>query len=573
MRYFILLVGVLFYNRTIAQPYNLNWAKASNVISGPESNSIQLDHSGNIILGGSFHDSIDFDFGNGVFTLLSPNVPNGFILKYTPGGNFVWAKQFNCSKYLTINKVLVDKNNNIFSAGAFNGTADFDPGINTYNVTSNPSLVYIDFFISKLDSNGNFFWAKNIGGIRNEEVKSISLDKYGNVYVSGYFEQTVDFDPGPGVYNLQSGNSHSTFILKLDSAGNFKWAKHIEGFQSNISHSIVIDSSGNPILTGYFNQLVDFDPDTTNYFVTGLGTSTYILKLDSAGNFKWVKTYSSDIGVIYGVDITLSKEGNIFCTGYFTGSVNMDVGMSNFTIHSNGTYDAFLLKLDSIGNFKWAKSLGGALDDIGVGVKIDSNGNVYSIGRFEVTADFDPDTLNVYNLVSNGGQDLYFSKLDSNGNFNWAFSIGGYGLNEYVFSHVVNDSGAIYATGLFQNEVDFDPSNNIYNLGAANFNNNMFVCKFNQIPLISSSGDFFEPNPKEIFIYPNSFNNSFQISNNYYQQNSYYIILDILGKELLKFEANKQITTIDLSGFPSGFYLCKYIQQNTLLHTYKIYKE
>ena len=100
---------------------------------------------------------------------------------------------------------------------------DFDPGAGTFNLTA--SNVYNDIFISKLDASGNFVWAKSIGGSNEDRGYSIATDASGNVYISGQFSGTVDFDPGAGIFELTSELSSDTFILKLDASGNFVWAK------------------------------------------------------------------------------------------------------------------------------------------------------------------------------------------------------------------------------------------------------------------------------------------------------------------------------------------------------------
>src|SRR5690606_19324646 len=114
-----------------------------------------------------------------------------------------------------------------------------------------------DIFISKLDTLGNFVWAKKIGGIGSDYSNSIALDNYGNVYTTGYFEDTVDFDPGFGVSYLNSTGGKDIFICKLDTSGNFVWAKKIGGSGTDAGNSIAVDNLGNIYITGYFEGLVD----------------------------------------------------------------------------------------------------------------------------------------------------------------------------------------------------------------------------------------------------------------------------------------------------------------------------
>lgn len=104
------------------------------------------------------------------------------------------------------------------------GTADFNPGTGTANLTTAGQS---DIYISKLDADGNFLWAKRIGGNSWDDGSGISLDATGNIYVTGHFSGTVDFDPGAGTANLTSAGNYDIFICKLDAAGNFLWAKKL----------------------------------------------------------------------------------------------------------------------------------------------------------------------------------------------------------------------------------------------------------------------------------------------------------------------------------------------------------
>src|SRR5258706_6482447 len=143
--------------------------------------------------------------------------------------NFKWAKQMGgTGAYAAGSSTAVDAAGNVYTSGVFSNTVDFDPGPGTYNLTSTGTY---DMFISKLDSSGNFIWVKAMGGNSSLDIaggSSITLDAAGNVYITGTFEGTVDFDPGPGLFTLSvTGNfrTRASFVLKLDSDGNFIWAK------------------------------------------------------------------------------------------------------------------------------------------------------------------------------------------------------------------------------------------------------------------------------------------------------------------------------------------------------------
>src|SRR5262249_34496989 len=155
-----------------------------------------------------------------------------------------------------------------YTTGNFQDTADFDPGPGTYNLTSNGSS---DIFVSKLNASGNFLWARAVGGVGIDYSYKIYVDANGNVYVAGTFNGNVDFDPGPGVYNFALSGNSDAFILKLDSSGNFVWARHMGGASGDAAKSMTIDAGGNIYLTGTFQGTADFDPGPGTYNMTSNG--------------------------------------------------------------------------------------------------------------------------------------------------------------------------------------------------------------------------------------------------------------------------------------------------------------
>ena len=152
-------------------------------------------------------------------------------------GDFIWARAMGGSINDFGYSIAVDITGNVYTTGHFYGTADFDPGPGTFNLSAaveGAPPYGSDIFVSKLDSDGNFIWAKRMGGSAEEweEGNDIIVDVTGNVYITGVFYGTADFDPGPGTFNLTSAGYRDTFVSKLDSAGDFVWAKRIGGVGS-----------------------------------------------------------------------------------------------------------------------------------------------------------------------------------------------------------------------------------------------------------------------------------------------------------------------------------------------------
>ncbi|WYL99987.1 MAG: DUF4347 domain-containing protein [Gloeotrichia echinulata CP02] len=459
------------YPALLADDVTYAWAKNLGGSSSDQGYGIAVDSGGNVYTTGYFVETADFDPGAGTANLTSAGSQDIFISKLNSDGSFAWAKKLGGSSLDQGQGIAVDSGGNVYTTGYFFGTADFDPGAGTANLTS---AGINDIFISKLNSDGTFAWAKKFGGSSNDIGYGIALDSGGNVYTTGYFYGTVDFDPGAGTANLTSAGNNDIFISKLNSDGTFAWAKNLGGSSDDIGNSIAVDSGGNVYTTGYFFGTADFDPGAGTANLTSAGSQDiFISKLNSDGTFAWAKNLggsSTDIGNSIAVD----SGGNVYTTGIFQGTADFDPGADTANLTSAGSYDIFISKLNSDGSFAWAKNLGGSSTDIGNSIAVDSGGNVYTTGFFSWIVDFDPGA-GTANLTSAGSQDIFISKLNSDGTFAWAKNLGGSSF-EQGNSIVVDSGGNVYTTGFFYGTADFDPGAGTANLTSAG-SDDIFISK------------------------------------------------------------------------------------------------
>ena len=456
--------------------------------------------------------------------------------------SFKWAGKLGGNSTEIINAVASDTAGNIYSTGYFTGSADFDPGVGTFLLNHSG---YDNLFVSKLDSTGNFLWALNFEGPDSYSYgKAITTDKFGNVFITGTFKDTVDFDPGPGVFKLGShlfSGLGGVFILKLDPLGNFLWVKELKG---NSVGSITVDKLGNIYTTGDYSGTADFNPGTGMFNLVSAGGTldAFISKLDINGNFVWAKSISGAANNETGTSVAVDLSGNVFTTGYFFGSVDFNPGVGTYTLLSTGgSTEAFISKLDVNGNFVWAKKIGGGSGSFGSSISADIYGNIYTAGTFEMSGDFNPG-VGTYTLASNGYLDAFISKLDSSGNFVWAKSFGGAFSNDYIYTLGMDAAGFLYLTGSFQSTTDFDPSTSSYTITAIG-NNDCFVSKFNQAGL---------------FVWVNTFGSisntcesnsiAFEPSGNIYSAGYFKGIVD--------FDSSVGTYTVQAGAGPDGF-ICK----------------
>jgi len=531
-----------------AQPA-FQWAGQLGGAGGDFGNSIAVDGNGNVYTTGYFSGTADFDPGSGVSNMTSAGGNDVFISKLDASGNFVWAKRIGGGGNDYGYALTVDAIGNVFTTGYFDSIADFDPGTGTMNLTPGG----YDIFISKLDAAGNYVWAVKMGGLATDYGNSIALDGNGNVLTTGYFNGIADFDPGSGVYNMTSAGGNDVFVSKLTSAGNFIWAKQMGGGSNDISYSIAVDGDGNVHTCGYyFSTAGDFDPGPGTYILSPVNSADiFISKLDSSGGFLWAKSMGGSNNEI-GYELALDAAGNVHTTGYFNATVDFDPSGATFNITSSGLFDVFISKLDASGNFVWAKKLGGSASEAGYSLVVDGLGNVYTVGGFEGTCDFDPGG-GVYNLSPTSAADVFVSKLDPLGNFVCAGRMGGSG-GALGYDIVHDGNFSIHVTGYFTGTTDFDPGTGTANLtpgGTAD----AFVCKLSDCSSISVAE--FHDTGITFLLYPNPSEGEFILETDAGGELS---IFNSMGQKIIYQEIMQGNTGFDLRWIPKGVY---YILLNT----------
>ena len=462
-------------NSLIGQEIYTSWA---NGISGPimtSGNQIVVDNSGNTYVAGHFFGATDFDPTSGNSLLDGGTDVDGFITKYDNHGNFLWAKQIICNNTILIRDISKDASNNIIITGHFSGSITFD--INQSNSTL-ISLGYNDNFIAKYNSSGTLLWAKQISGSSDEDSYSVVCDNLGNIYSTGQFQGTVDFDPNLGISNLTANGGNpqlNSFILKLNSNGEFVWVKSFVG-SVNYSFSSVCNTNGDIFISGGFTGTVDFDPSSnTNNLTSGSYSDFYICKLTSNGLFVWAKQMNmSQQAYIY--SMKLDVNGNLLLSGGFKGTIDFDPGNGTNALTSNGNYDIFAQKLDENGNLIWVKQIGGTGSDFCNSMTINNLGNIYLGGDFDGTVDFDPSAAN-FDITSQS-KDMFLLKLTSQGDFEWAEKLGGSQYEEISsISMIPTDNDIIYLTGYFAGSIDMNNGPGQLLINSTNGGSSLFTAK------------------------------------------------------------------------------------------------
>lgn len=386
--------------------------------------------------------------------------------------SFVWAKLIGGIEGTSL---AVDTDNNVYTAGrqSASGIHDYDPGPGTFFLDGANGTGYI----CKLTTAGDFVWAKQLP--TGSTMENIKVDAAQNVYVVGHYSLTLDFDPGPAVFNLTSAGQNDVFILKLDAAGDFLWAKSLGGPLANLGLSIAVGADGSVYTTGYFSGTSDFDPGPGTVNMTG-GNDCFVSKLSANGDYVWALQIQGSIN--QGHSLIIDAAGDLIISGIFQGTKDFDPGVGAFNLTSNGGGDVFILKLNSSGAFIWAKSVGGIGSDSDEAVTTDPSGNVYVTGRFTFAPDFDPGP-GTFTLTTLGAEDAFVLKLNSSGDLVWAKQLGG-SSSEQGRDIKADAAGNVYTTGLFVGTADFDPGPSTFMLTSPVPSTDIFISK------LDADGDF-----------------------------------------------------------------------------------
>ncbi|MBS4065692.1 MAG: T9SS type A sorting domain-containing protein [Chitinophagaceae bacterium] len=545
-----------------AQSPTLQWAKKMGSTSNEEGRSVAVDASGNIYTTGTFSGTVDFNPGPGTYNLTSGGYSDAFITKLDASGNFVWAKSLtgnaggNHAVYA--NSIALDVSGGIYVTGSFSGVVDFDPGAITFYLVSAGQE---DIFISKFDTNGSLTWAKSMEGSQNDKGLSITVDTLNNVYTTGCFSGFVDFNPDLPIYSFSAVAGQDIFISKLNSSGNFVWAKSIGGTLADVARSIKVDMQGNVYTTGSFQGTADFDPGAGTFSLTAMYNDIFISKLDASGNFVWAKRMGGSMDDT-GRSIAIDAWQNVYITGYFQDVADFDPGTGTYSVTCIHVYCSFITKLDAFGNLLWAKVMDGGYLNQAMSIVLDASQNVYTTGIFQGTVDFDPGP-GVFDLTA-VLLSIYIVKLDVTGNFDWAKNISG--TSNVVSNAITIDTpGNVYLTGYFGGTINFEPGAGVSSLSAAGLND-IFVLKMSY----SSVGLDEKTTINDFKIYPNPNSGVFSIDLN---ADTRIIVTNLLGQEILDQQKLPGKHFLNISGHNSGIYFIQLLSDEKIIATKKIIKE
>lgn len=372
----------------------------------------------------------------------------------------------------------------VYTVGKFEGTADMDPGPGIVNLVSAGSR---DIFVSRFDSTGQLKWARRIGGSGDDLGEAIVVDATGSVYVAGGFKGVTDFDPGPSVFNMTAYGNGDVFICKLDTAGNFQWARQMGGPNLDFPFEIGVNGAGEVYLAGVYSATAQFGiPGSSDTLQSAGLLDGFICKLSPAGTLIWTKSIGGGFNDEV-MDMFVEANGDVLMTGTFSFSADFDPGPGVFQLSTPNSKETYVCKLNNAGTFQWAVQFTGSNGAQGDGILKTAAGEVYVTGSFNGTIDFDPGA-GVSNMSSTGNVDVFLVKLSDTGALLQALQIGGQ-LDQYAFDMVSDASGNIYLSSTSQGVADYDPGPGVFNLTSAG-SADAIICKLDPAGNLVWAGAF-----------------------------------------------------------------------------------
>jgi hypothetical protein len=485
------------------------------------------------------------------------------IVSYDASGQLRWELGINGHGNEQVLALHVDPLGAVYATGTFHTSIVVDG--NTLQGGNSREI-----FLFKLDNNGNYLWGFSITGAGEDHGFALDGDAAGNVYVTGSFNATNDFDPSASTADLTSIGQEDIFMASYKANGDFRWARRAGGFGFDYGNGIGVSPSGQVAVGGWITGTSDFDPIDSTSIVNGYGTDAFIVVYDTAGQYQWVRSIGGS-GNDHGRDLALDANGGIYLTGEFEDTVDFDPDTSQYLLTSVGESDVFLAKFSPEGDFQWASRMGGPSYDRGIGLDVDSKGRSYISGVFRQTADFNPGS-GTANLSSSGfSGSSYVAAYDTAGQYRWAFA---YSVQSEGEKLSVNRFHSLYVIGNFAQSFDADPSTGTVTL--TNHGNwDPYLVKYRDANNPTSISDQLNPH-QGFLVYPNPSQGELYILANQDRPATRITttIYDFQGKVVFSQKAPfSQTHLLDLQQLNPGIYLLRIRDGSGRLGMFRLAKQ
>ncbi len=400
-----------------------------------------------------------------------------------------WARRLGEMGADVADDIAVDTLGNVYVTGRFGSPA--------------PGASNDDMFLASYSPDGVERWTRRFGGPANDAGRGVAVDRNGNVYLTGYFGDSVDFgggalvsaggldlvvasfsadgthrwscraggrygDNGQAVATDVDGNVFVTAVItdaadlgggelrpprsaspglvvaSFSADGTHRWSRVFAGLYTNVTARLATAPDGDLVLTGTFNYAIDFGGGMQ---AAHAGTDGFVARLGPDGAHRWSQNYGGDstIAFVTPERVATDGAGNIFTTGTLNATVDFGATSSRVTGH----FDAFLLSLGPDGQRRWSAMYPGVDTDRALGLAMDFSGNVTITGFLTRSVNFGGAALE-----SAGSYDIFVASFTGSGAHRWSRR---FGSAQYEESRAVavDEHGGVFVAGTFRAPLDF----------------------------------------------------------------------------------------------------------------------
>jgi hypothetical protein len=326
---------------------------------------IDVSPAGNIFMAGYTNGDLDGE---------NKGESDGFVAKYDSTGQLNWVRQFGSEYSDRANGVAIDDFESVYAAGFTHGTLGGE------------SAGQMDNFVMKYDSDGQLIWVQQFGTIERDSFVCVTVDGEGNIFAAGSTQ---------GDLGAVNAGGLDAFVCGLNSAGELLWVRQIGTATNDSINAISIDLAGNVYVAGYTEGSLGG--------ATAGSVDAFIAKYASTGEPLWIRQLGASFG-----DSGLAVASDEFGNAYLAGSTG---GLNGYTF----SLDGFIAKYDSNGQLMWTRQFGvNHIAEYADAISADQQGSIYISGGTQTS-------LGGPNA---GGEDVFVSKYDLNGNQLWIRQIG-----------------------------------------------------------------------------------------------------------------------------------------------------
>jgi hypothetical protein len=430
----LLLITFLSFSTTLFAQPDLDWSFSFGQVSTvetPISESV-TDANGNILITGFIYTGspVDMEPGAGITNMTSSNSGDVYVAKYSKAGALLWVKTLPGNDFQSGQHIEIDNDGNIIIAGIVRGNVDMDPGLGVATLTATtPSG---SGFIAKYDSLMNYLWSFEIptGNTAYSVVNDIAIDTNNNICIAGGFGNSISLDPLSSAANYTASSSGG-FVAKYTPSGIHTFSFPLIDSQiltDSKSVGIEVDSDNNLYVLGRFRSSINCDPNGSLIVTNTTSLAGYLAKYSPTGDAIWafpVGTSLSLSSFSLMSNIEIDNSDNLVINGSFQpGTYDFDGSAMTANLTQNDSYDAFVAKYDSAGNYLWAFNLGGT-DVVYAGdIAINAQDDIFLTGvTRNDSLDFDPTSNDAFSTVVVLGafSSHFIAKYSSSGVYNWAY--------------------------------------------------------------------------------------------------------------------------------------------------------